>query len=67
MRSLTLLRQGVVGVVLATGLLQGCGGTTAEDPTRPCTRVGQACKLPKGPLGICEKGLEAGYMCTPQH
>lgn len=51
----------------ALALLLGCGGTTAEDPTRPCTRVGQACKLPKGPLGVCEKGLEAGFVCAPQH
>ncbi|MEZ4463314.1 MAG: hypothetical protein R3F60_01340 [bacterium] len=50
-------------------LLVGCGGggeAPAEGPAA-CTKVGQQCRLPAGPLGVCQRGESAGFVCTPQH
>lgn len=32
-----------------------------------CTEAYAKCKLPSGPLGVCEPLAGAGFRCQPQH
>ncbi|MCA9526504.1 MAG: hypothetical protein KC549_09455 [Myxococcales bacterium] len=48
-------------------LLTACG-SSGEGPTpATCARVGQQCRLPTGPLGVCQRADGDGFVCTPQH
>lgn len=59
-------------------LLLGGTGCDFSDLATPaassvCTRIGEQCQLPDGPLGVClEKPCPEGatppcFACTPQH
>lgn len=62
-------------VLLIAGILcLGCGpGSLSQSPSAVCTESGTQCRLPDGPLGVCERsacpvGSEGPcFACTPQH
>lgn len=47
----------------------GCGGTTSGESVQTCAKVGQQCRLAKGGLGVCVRGVEdqRTLVCTAQH
>jgi hypothetical protein len=48
-------------------------GSPSAGPTASCRESGVQCRLPTGPLGVCERSpCESGepspcFQCTPQH
>lgn len=57
-------------VILAGLWLTGCPEVEqADSPAETCTKLYAKCKLPSGPLGVCEqKGMnDSRLVCTPQH
>ena len=63
----------LVGLLGALALM-GCDGTDfSSGAPASCTEVGAQCRLPNGPLGVCERShCPAGqtppcFQCTPQH
>jgi hypothetical protein len=48
-------------------------GSFAADPVLECTKSGEQCQLPAGPLGVCERSTcgpgetPPCFQCTPQH
>lgn len=71
-RSRALAR--ALGAVAAAALLLGCPGIDGPIPER-CVRFAAKCKLPTGPLGVCDRGpcpegreAPGGCLqCVPQH
>lgn len=69
-------RMASLGLVLALGTgAWTCPGIETEAPTEVCQRVGEKCKLQKGPLGVCDritpcpdrKAKDDCLQCMPQH
>jgi hypothetical protein len=62
-------------VALAFVMLVSCGKSASPPPPSAdqCTKSGEQCKLPNGPLGVCNmepcKDGAAGpcFRCQPQH
>lgn len=59
--------------ILCLGLL-GCEGDyLAAEPVETCVEVAVQCRLPAGPLGVCERRTcDSGeqrpcFVCTSQH
>lgn len=64
----------VVFVTAVCLALLGCEGDyLAAEPVETCVEVAVQCRLPAGPLGVCERRTcDAGeqtpcFVCTPQH
>lgn len=61
-----------LALVLATTALLGCDVADPPPPTT-CTRIGERCQRPDGPVGVCQEApCPAGvagpcFACTPQH
>jgi len=72
-----LVSQAAWWIVLASFFLSGviaCElGPMGVSPTPDCRESGMQCKLPEGPLGVCERSIcDSGgappcFQCTPQH
>jgi len=51
----------------------GCPEMAADAVPTTCARVGDKCKLPSGPLGVCQQtdcapgAGTACFVCQPQH
>lgn len=69
------MRCGALALVLGLGLPAATG---CPEPRRapvdepPCERIGQRCRTPDGPLGICNEGggecpSPPCLTCVPQH
>ncbi len=64
----------VLCLIFAGGMF-GCTGAMNAPVTTTCSKVGEKCKTPDGPLGVCipmdtkcEQGEGVGCLrCTPQH
>lgn len=65
-------------IALAAGLLLGTASCQPEGWTTPavpaaCVEIGAHCRLPTGPIGVCqERPCPTGetapcFACTPQH
>jgi hypothetical protein len=60
----------LLALALMTG---GCPGVTTDPVPTACARVGDKCKLPSGPLGVClqaescPEGSGPCFVCQPQH
>jgi len=63
-------------LVLLAGAAAGVGcdaGFVSGPPPSTCSETGAQCRLPEGPLGVCERtpcpeGEEPPcFVCTPQH
>jgi hypothetical protein len=60
-------------LALLTGGGLGCESDKTAPPSETCAKVGDTCKLPNGPLGICnaepcKPGASPPCLrCTPQH
>ena len=61
-------------LLAACGLLAGCQPDwMAGEAPAACRETGRQCRLPAGPLGVCERDrCPAGeeppcFQCTPQH
>lgn len=74
---MTMLRRAWWIGLVVSGVL-GCEKpstppTRSSAPAEVCTKVGEQCKLPDGPLGVCNsvpcKDGEAGpcFRCVSQH
>lgn len=54
-------------------LLSGCPAATEAPISANCTKVGEKCRTPSGPLGVCDTGRcqpgerEPCLKCVPQH
>ncbi len=65
-----LARAALAFVALAT--LAGCPETTTV-ASDPCEHVGDPCRLPSGPMGVCSESLAVAcpeppcLACTSQH
>ena len=66
--------QFLVTVALGTLCLltAGCPDMAASSVPTTCARVGDKCKLPSGPLGVCQQtdcaeGSGPCFVCQPQH
>jgi hypothetical protein len=63
----------LAGAFAAFALLACDSSSLSQGPPVFCTEAGALCKLPEGPLGVCERSAcPAGasspcFRCTPQH
>jgi hypothetical protein len=60
--------------MLALALLAGCPESGAPPAaSAPCERIGDPCRLPAGPMGVCNESLAAScdtppcLACISQH
>lgn len=66
-------RTGVVALFVAALVLLGCPPQAAAPVSAACTKLGEKCKTPAGPLGVCDSvACGAGvagpcFICMPQH
>jgi hypothetical protein len=61
-------------LLVAALLLSGCPETASTpEPEQPCERIGQRCRLPDGPVGVCNDTGRTDcesppcLRCMPQH
>jgi hypothetical protein len=68
--------RGLVAIAaIAPSALVGCdvGSLVSEPPSAICAEAGVQCRLPAGPLGVCERSpCPSGadppcFRCVPQH
>jgi hypothetical protein len=63
----------LTAVVLASPTACDFESLSSDPPTSLCTESGVQCRLPTGPLGVCESspcppGVDPPcFKCTPQH
>lgn len=67
-------RIAMVAAVMSALLVIGCGDDfIAAAPAAECLEVATQCRLPEGPLGVCERRTcgegesPPCFACTPQH
>jgi hypothetical protein len=64
-----------IEVIVAVALLgaTGCEGDQVPPPSEKCKKLAEQCKLPNGPLGVCNSAeCKPGetppcFRCVPQH
>ena len=61
-------------ILFAASAVLACDlGALSEAPSESCSEAGAQCRLPAGPLGVCERSRCAAgaeppcFQCTPQH